>query len=75
MRLLEEVNADLIIMGSHGASGLKELLTGSNTEKVIRFAEAPVLVLKSELKDVDFSDIVFATDFSRNFYTCLSEEC
>lgn len=62
--IAEEVNADLIIMGSHGVSGLKELLMGSNTEKVIRFAKAPVLVIKSELKDVDFNDIVYATDFS-----------
>lgn len=62
--IAKEINADLIIMGSHGASGLKEFFTGSNTEKVIRYSEIPVLILKNELKDVDFSDIVFATDFS-----------
>ena len=62
--IAKEINADLIIMGSHGASGLKEFFTGSNTEKVIRYAEIPVLILKNELNDVDFSDIVFATDFS-----------
>ena len=62
--IAKEINADLIIMGSHGASGLKEFFTGSNTEKVIRYAEIPVLILKNELKDVDFSDVVFATDFS-----------
>jgi nucleotide-binding universal stress UspA family protein len=62
--IAEEVDADLIIMGSHGASGLKELFMGSNTEKVIRHAEVPVLVVKNELYDVNFSDIVFATDFS-----------
>ena len=62
--IAKEINADLIIMGSHGASGLKEFFTGSNTEKVIRYSEVPVLILKNELKDIDFSEIVFATDFS-----------
>ena len=62
--IAKEINADLIIMGSHGASGLKEFFTGSNTEKVIRYSEVPVLILKNELKDIDFTEIVFATDFS-----------
>lgn len=62
--IAKEIDADLIIMGSHGANGLKEFFTGSNTEKVIRYAEIPVLVIKNELNDVDFSDVVFATDFS-----------
>ena len=57
-------NADLIIMGSHGASGLKEFFVGSNTEKVIRFSEIPVLVVKNELADFNFDNIVFPTDFS-----------
>ena len=57
-------NADLIIMGSHGASGLKEFFIGSNTEKVIRFSEIPVLVVKNELTDLNFDNIVFPLDFS-----------
>lgn len=60
----KEINADLVVMGSHGATGLKEFFTGSNTEKVIRFSEIPVLVLKNKLTDINFNDIVFATDFS-----------
>ncbi|APZ45283.1 universal stress protein UspA [Polaribacter reichenbachii] len=62
--IAKEINADLIIMGSQGATGLKEFFTGSNTEKVIRHSEVPVLVIKNELNDVDFTNIVFATDFS-----------
>lgn len=62
--IAKEISADLIIMGSHGASGLKEFFTGSNTEKVIRYSDVPVLVLKNELNDVNFMNIVFATDFS-----------
>jgi nucleotide-binding universal stress UspA family protein len=62
--IAKEISADLIIMSSHGASGLKEFFVGSNTEKVIRYSDVPVLVLKTELKNIDFNDIVLATDFS-----------
>ena len=60
----EEVNADLIIMGSHGVSGLKEFFVGSNTEKVVRYSNIPVLVIKNEMINTDFSDVIIATDFS-----------
>ena len=62
----KELEIDLIVMGSHGASGLKEFFIGSNTEKVVRYSEVPVLVVKQELENVDFEDIVIATDFSFN---------
>ena len=60
----EKVKADIIIMGSHGVSGLKEFFVGSNTEKVVRFADLPVLIIKNEITNTDFADIVVATDFS-----------
>ncbi|MBI5074787.1 MAG: universal stress protein [Nitrospirae bacterium] len=41
-----ETKADTIIMGSHGRTGLKRLLMGSVTEKVIGHAPCPVLVVK-----------------------------
>lgn len=62
--IAEDVKADFIIMGSHGVSGLKEFFVGSNTEKVVRFANLPVLIIKNEMINTDFSDIVVATDFS-----------
>ncbi|WP_405609244.1 universal stress protein [Polaribacter sp. Asnod1-A03] len=60
----EEVQADLIVMGSHGTSGIKDFFIGSNTEKVVRYSDTPVLVIKNEMSNIDFSDIVVATDFS-----------
>ncbi|WP_223034930.1 universal stress protein [Hanstruepera marina] len=60
----KEHDADLIVMGSHGSSGLKEFFVGSNTEKVVRHAEIPVLVTKHNPILTDFENIAFACDFS-----------
>ena len=62
--IAEEEKANLIIMSSHGASGIKELFVGSNTEKVVRYSSIPVLILKEELFDLNFEDVVYASDFS-----------
>ncbi len=59
----KENDADLIVMGSHGTSGFKEFIVGSNTERVVRNADIPVLVVKNELNSVDFGTVVFATNF------------
>ncbi len=39
---------DLIVMGTHGRSGLEHLLLGSVAEKVIRHADKPVLVVRQD---------------------------
>lgn len=57
-------DADLIVMGSHGSSGVKEFFIGSNTERVVRNADIPVLVVKSSVVDVNFENVVFACDFA-----------
>tara|TARA_R110001583_G_scaffold8413_5_gene40198 strand:+ start:4357 stop:5187 length:831 start_codon:yes stop_codon:yes gene_type:complete len=56
-------NVDLIIMGSQGASGLEEILIGSNTEKVVRNSEIPVLVVKKDIDNFKIENIVFASNF------------
>ncbi len=60
----EEYGADLIVMGSHGASGMKEFFIGSNTEKVVRYSNIPVLIIKHNPILIDFEHVVFACDFS-----------
>lgn len=60
----EKYNIDLIIMGSKGSSGLTEMLIGSNTEKVVRTSEVPVLVIKKEHDTFDINNFVFASDFN-----------
>ena len=56
---------DLIVMGSHGTSGFEELLIGSNTEKVVRSSDIPVLVVKRNAGDFRAKNLVFASDFSK----------
>lgn len=63
-QLARDEDADLIVMGSHGVSGLKEVFVGSNTEKVVRNSSVPVLVTKEIPILDDFKSAVFACDFS-----------
>lgn len=58
---------DLIIMGSQGASGLKEMIIGSNTEKVVRTSDVPVLVIKKEHQNFEINDLVFACEFTDEY--------
>ncbi len=61
---IAEEQIDLVIMGSKGASGIEEVLIGSNTEKVVRHAKCPVLTVKSRVLIENVNNIVLATSFS-----------
>ncbi len=61
--LAEKHEVDLIVMGSHGVDGLQEIFIGSNTERVVRNSEIPVLVVKGEVDDFKPDRFVFACDF------------
>ncbi len=56
--------AGMIVMGSHGTDGLKEIFIGSNAEKVVRHSEVPVLVIKNDHHDFKVERFVFACDLS-----------
>lgn len=49
----EEHGSDLIVMGSHGLSGLRRFLLGSVSEQVVRSAPCPVLVLRPPADSAD----------------------
>ncbi|MEP2024773.1 MAG: universal stress protein [Reichenbachiella sp.] len=59
---LEEIKADLIVMGTKGATGLKELLVGSNTEKIVRNADCPVLAIHEKCDIGTIKNVVFPSD-------------
>lgn len=62
----KEFDIDFIVMGSHGATGLKEMFVGSNAEKVVRTSDVPVLVIKNEHDSFEISNFVFASDFNND---------
>ncbi|HWR94013.1 MAG TPA: universal stress protein [Flavobacterium sp.] len=64
LKVTKKNDIDFIVMGSHGASGFQEMFIGSNTEKVVRLSEVPVLVIKNKTEDFKSSNFVFASDFS-----------
>ncbi len=55
IRVAQQAHCDLIVMGTHGRTGLPRLLLGSVAEKVLRTAPCPVLMLKSPLAGVEAS--------------------
>jgi nucleotide-binding universal stress UspA family protein len=75
-RIATDVNADAIVIGSHGASWLREVLLGSVADAILRHSVRPVLVLNVDrlgaLEGEDcnracgglFARVLFPTDFS-----------
>jgi nucleotide-binding universal stress UspA family protein len=55
---VEKEAIDLVVMGSHGASGVREFFIGSNAEKMVRHSRVPVLVMKDYYKGA-IRNIVF----------------
>lgn len=47
IRYAREIQAKMIVMSTHGHSGLKHMLLGSTTEAVVRKADCPVLSIRS----------------------------
>ena len=56
---IDNNNIDLVVMGSHGSSGFKEFISGSNAERIVRRSSVPVLVVKDLYKGA-IKNIVFA---------------
>ncbi len=73
MNAAEKNDVDVIIMGSHGASGFKEMFIGSNAEKVVRTCKKPVLIIKNEHDNFAPKNLVFATDFEEEGLTAFDK--
>ena len=56
---------DLVVMGTAGHSKLEEMIIGTNTEKVVRHANCPVLTVHKKPFNTDFKNIVYATSMSK----------
>ena len=67
VRVAEEIYADIIILGTHGVSGLREFFMGSNAFRIVSDAACPVLCIQESGHPVGFKNIVVPIDNS--FYS------
>ena len=51
LRFAGEIKADLIVMGTHGLTGVSRLLMGSVAEQIVRRAPCPVLTVKTPVAE------------------------
>ena len=64
-RTCNENDITVVVMGTHGASGWKKALIGSNTEKVIENVSTPVIAVPKDWEFRSIKNIVYATDLQR----------
>jgi nucleotide-binding universal stress UspA family protein len=53
LEYVDDRDVDLVVMGTHGRTGLDRYLLGSVTEKVVRLSDAPVLTVRMPASDSD----------------------
>ena len=74
---LEEVikkkKIDLIVMGTQGATGLKEIFMGSNTARVISNVTCPVVAVPAKSTFKKIKKIIYATDYQNYDIDALQE--
>lgn len=69
LELAREIGADLIFIGSHGIAGLERLLLGSVSERVVREAKCPVMVVRDKTYDTVELLKVVANEHEHKPYT------
>lgn len=57
---------DVVVMGTHGATGAKEFFVGSNTEKIVRFSKVPVFAIRKAVAISSVKNILFPTSLQLN---------
>lgn len=63
---ISELKADMVIMGTRGASGLKKIILGSNAASVIESVDVPVLAIPAGTKFSTPKKIMFATNYYKS---------
>ncbi|HQS53054.1 MAG TPA: universal stress protein, partial [Daejeonella sp.] len=65
LKFTESNHFDLIVMGTKGASGLKEKLSGSETQIIARKSKTPLLSLMCDRSDLQIRNILLVHNFSQ----------
>ena len=68
---VKDKNIDLIVMGTKGASGLSEVIIGSNTGDLITKVKCPVLIIPEKAKFKIPEEIAFPTDYNIFYETTI----
>lgn len=63
LNAIEDHNIDLVVMGTKGATGLQEIILGSNTTSVIGKTSCPVLAVPEDASFREIKQITYATDY------------
>ena len=71
----KERNIDMIIMGTKGASGISEVIFGSNTEEVIVKTKVPLLAIPENGVYKGISNIVFSTNYHFSDLDVIEQLC
>jgi nucleotide-binding universal stress UspA family protein len=64
LKAIERHNSDLVVMGAQGHGAMENFFVGSNTERLIRLANVPVLTVKHQQAQFEVRTIVFPSDFA-----------
>lgn len=73
MRVLNKRSIDFVIMGTKGASGVREVLMGSNTAKVIAEAKIPVIAVPDKAEFNGIEKITYATNYHASDISALNK--
>jgi nucleotide-binding universal stress UspA family protein len=63
IKYTKELKAEIVVMGTHGSSGINELWLGSNTQRIVRMSPVPVVSIKNNIVKPQIKKIIFATNF------------
>jgi nucleotide-binding universal stress UspA family protein len=74
LEALRGLRADLAVIGGPGKRGLKELFTGTTAERVVRFADQPVL-MANQHPSGPYKRVLVAMDFSQGARRALEWAC
>ena len=66
---VKENDVDLVVIGTTGSTSLSEYFFGSNTEKLIKASECPVISVRQEVTDFYPRNIIFAVDVENELYS------
>lgn len=71
--IVRKKNIDMVIMGTKGARGIKEIFIGSNTERVVEKAHCPVIIVPKKAGFKDIKNITYVTDYYNSNISTMSQ--